>query len=124
MKLTPLLLAIFLFSACGNATSNATTADTPSVTTADTSFSSPVTLVPIASSHPLAQILLKSADDWNKGDLKGFMDYYDDSATMMTKHGLINKDTMTVHYRQTYFKDGAPKQQLSFDQFQIIDLGH
>lgn len=64
----------------------------------------------------------KSAADWNKGDLAGFMGFYDDSATMMSRHGNIGKDSMMVHYRQTYFKDGAPKQQLSFDQLQATPL--
>jgi len=64
----------------------------------------------------------KSAADWNKGDLAGFMGFYDGSATMMSRHGLIGTDSMMAHYQQTYFKDGAPKQQLSFDQLKVTPL--
>jgi len=64
----------------------------------------------------------KSAQDWNKGDLAAFMDSYDDSATMMGHHGLIGKDSMMAHYKATYFKDGAPQQQLTFDAFHIQPL--
>jgi hypothetical protein len=50
------------------------------------------------------------------------MDSYDDSATMMSRHGLIGKDSMMAHYQLTYFKAGAARQQLSFDQFKITPL--
>ena len=75
-----------------------------------------------ADTDQLINVLQKSAQDWNKGDLSGFMDSYDDSATMMSRHGLIGKDSMMIHYRQTYFKEGAARQQLTFDEFQIIPL--
>ena len=70
----------------------------------------------------LIAVMQKSAADWNKGDLAGFMDSYDDSATMMSHHGLIGKDSMMIHYRETYFKEGAARQQLSFDQFKVTPL--
>ncbi|HEY4109543.1 nuclear transport factor 2 family protein [Puia sp.] len=75
-----------------------------------------------ADSSALTGVLRKSADDWNNGDLAGFMNSYDDNATMMSHHGLIGKDSMMIHYRQTYFKEGAARQQLSFDQFKITPL--
>jgi ketosteroid isomerase-like protein len=70
----------------------------------------------------LISVMQKSADDWNKGDLAGFMVSYDDSATMMSKHGLIGKDSMMIHYRQTYFKAGAARQKLTFDQLKVQPL--
>jgi ketosteroid isomerase-like protein len=70
----------------------------------------------------LMGVMQKSADDWNKGDLAGFMVSYDDSATMMSKHGLIGKDSMTIHYRQTYFKAGAARQKLTFDKLTVQPL--
>src|SRR5262249_31860096 len=77
---------------------------------------------PPPSASQLLDVMQKSAADWNKGDLTGFMDSYDDSATMMSSHGLIGKDSMMAHYKETYFKDGAPRQQLSFDAFHIQPL--
>jgi ketosteroid isomerase-like protein len=70
----------------------------------------------------LMGVMQKSADDWNKGDLAGFMVSYDDSATMMSKHGLIGKDSMMIHYRQTYFKAGAARQKLTFDKLTVQPL--
>jgi hypothetical protein len=29
---------------------------------------------------------------------------------------------MMIHYRETYFKEGAARQQLSFDQFKVTPL--
>lgn len=72
--------------------------------------------------HPLIKLMKQSADDWNKGNLNGFMSLYDDSATMMTGDGLINKDSMMVGYSRSYFKNGKPQQQLNFDQLQILVL--
>ena len=91
--------------------------------------SGPATGTPSASAIPgpadttgLTGVLLKSAEDWNRGNLAAFMDSYDDSATMMSHHGLIGKDSMMIHYRETYFRDGAARQQLSFDQFHVLPL--
>jgi len=75
------------------------------------------------SEHPLVKLMRQSAIDWNNGNLEAFMNLYADSATMMTTQGLINKDSMIVDYRRSYFKDGKPEQQLSFDQLQIQALG-
>ena len=101
MKKLPLLLAIVLIAAC-----NSTPADT----------------TPPPSASQLIGVIQKSAEDWNKGDLAGFMDSYDDSATMMSHHGLIGKDSMMIHYKETYFKAGAARQQLSFDAFHLEPL--
>jgi ketosteroid isomerase-like protein len=77
---------------------------------------------PTADSSGLIDVMQQSAAAWNKGDLAGFMDSYDDSATMMSRHGLIGKDSMMVHYRETYFGAGAPRQELTFDRFHIQPL--
>ena len=116
----PLLLLALLLTRCQNTGSNATQTktDSPAATTA----SAAIPATALADTAALIGVMQKSAADWNKGDLTAFMDSYDDSATMMSKHGLIKKDTMMVHYRQTYFKAGAPLQKLGFDQFQIIPL--
>ena len=103
-KLPVLLIAVFVFT---NNYSFGTNIKYPADTTVE---------------HALIILMQQSADDWNKGNLQGFMDSYDDSATMMTAEGLINKDSMTVGYKRTYFKNGAPVQQLTFDQLQVITL--
>ncbi|HLZ86480.1 MAG TPA: nuclear transport factor 2 family protein [Puia sp.] len=110
--LLPILLLVLLFARCQNDTAarDTTTATTPPPATA------------IADTSRLIGVMQKSAEDWNKGDLAGFMDSYDDSATMMSRHGLINKDSMMAHYQQTYFSKGAARQQLTFDQLQITPL--
>jgi ketosteroid isomerase-like protein len=77
---------------------------------------------PPPSASDLINVMQKSAQDWNKGDLAGFMDSYDDSATMMSRHGLIGIDSMMAHYKTTYFKDSTGRQHLSFDAFHIQPL--
>ncbi|HXB05936.1 MAG TPA: nuclear transport factor 2 family protein [Puia sp.] len=101
MKNIPLLLAIVLIAACRDTTPAAT---------------------PPPSASRLIDVMQKSAEDWNKGNLAGFMDSYDDSATMMSRHGLIGKDSMMAHYQEAYFKTGAARQRLSFDAFHIQPL--
>jgi beta-aspartyl-peptidase (threonine type) len=118
--LTPMIL---LAAACQNAGTNTTPAKAD--TSGTTTPLSPVTAdapSALADTAQLIAVMQKSAVDWNKGDLAGFMDSYDDNATMMSRHGLIGKDSMMIHYRQTYFKEGAARQQLSFDQFKIVPL--
>ena len=116
-KLLHLIAPILLLAACnGAATSTPAKADTPATASATTPASA------LADTSQLIAVMQKSATDWNKGDLAAFMDSYDDSATMMSHHGLIGKDTIMAHYRQTYFKPGAARQQLSFDQFKITPL--
>lgn len=127
MRNVPLLL-ILLLAACQNTGSNATQAKSDTLTratppAATTPPAGPATTPPSrADTSQLISVMLTSAEDWNRGNLAGFMDSYDDSATMMSHHGLIGKDSMTIHYRQTYFKAGAARQQLSFDAFRITPL--
>jgi ketosteroid isomerase-like protein len=115
-----LITPILLLAACQNAATNtpAGKSDTTATPAASTANASPV----LADTSGLIAVMQKSAADWNKGDLAGFMDSYDDSATMMSRHGLIGKDSMAIHYRQTYFKEGAARQQLTFDRFTTTPL--
>jgi len=122
LLLAPLLL---LAAACQSTATNtpATNADTNKTAAPPPSAAnSPVAAQAPADTSGLIAVMQKSAADWNKGDLAGFMESYDDSATMMFRHGLIGKDSMMIHYRQAYFKEGAARQQLSFDQFKITSL--
>jgi uncharacterized protein (TIGR02246 family) len=60
---------------------------------------------------------------WNTGDLDGYMALYDPTATMMTSGGRVAIDSIRRIYVVHYFQDGHPKQQLSYDTYQITMLG-
>jgi ketosteroid isomerase-like protein len=66
----------------------------------------------------LRRLLQESADAFNEGDLKGHLASYDDSVTFMTKNGpRPGVAPIEKAFREKYFKDGKPKQQLRFEQF-------
>ncbi|HVU99346.1 MAG TPA: nuclear transport factor 2 family protein [Puia sp.] len=115
LLITPAFLAVACQSPAGNIPAKADTTTQPASTATGIAAAK-------ADTAGLIAVMQKSAADWNKGDLAGFMDSYDDSATMMSHHGLIGKDSMMIHYRQTYFKEGAARQHLTFDQFKITPL--
>ena len=60
---------------------------------------------------------------WNTGDLDGYMALYDPTATMMTSGGRVAIDSIRRIYVVHYFQGGHPKQQLSYDTYQITMLG-
>ena len=65
----------------------------------------------------LRRLLQESADAFNKGDLPGHLASYDDSVTFMTKNGpRSGVAPIEKAFREAYFKDGKPKQQLRFEQ--------
>ena len=65
----------------------------------------------------LRRLLQESADAFNKGDLPGHLASYDDSVTFMTKNGpRPGVVPIEKSFRESYFKDGKPKQQLRFEQ--------
>jgi ketosteroid isomerase-like protein len=65
----------------------------------------------------LRRLLQESADAFNKGDLPGHLASYDDSVTFMTKNGpRPGVAPIEKAFRERYFKDGRPKQQLRFEQ--------
>lgn len=65
----------------------------------------------------LRRLLQESADAFNKGDLPGHLASYDDSVTFMTKNGpRLGVAPIEKAFREAYFKDGKPKQQLRFEQ--------
>jgi ketosteroid isomerase-like protein len=61
---------------------------------------------------------------WNKGDLDAYMSLYDSSATMMFKTGRIGLDSIRALYVKYYFVNGMPKQELSYDNYQLTMLGN
>jgi uncharacterized protein (TIGR02246 family) len=66
----------------------------------------------------------KAAVAWNNGDLDAYMSLYDSSATMMFKTGRIGLDSIRALYMNYYFVNNIPKQELSYDNYQLTMLGN
>lgn len=65
-----------------------------------------------------------SAEAWNRGDLKGHLAIYVNDVTFMTKNGpRPGVDRIEESFAQKYFKDGRPKQALSFQEITLRPLG-
>jgi len=65
----------------------------------------------------LRRLLQESADAFNAGDLPGHLASYDDDVTFMTRNGpRPGVAPIEKVFRERYFKDGKPKQQLRFEQ--------
>ena len=81
-----------------------------------------------AQSTPAEKEIIASMNDatvkWNNGDLDGFMRLYDPSATMMLSGGRVGIDSIRGMYVHYYFLGGHPKQELSYDTYQLTMLGH
>jgi len=61
---------------------------------------------------------------WNTGDLDGYMALYDRSATMMMATGRVGIDSIRALYVKYYFENGKPRQQLSYDSYELTPLGN
>jgi ketosteroid isomerase-like protein len=71
---------------------------------------------------PLA--LKLSAEAWNNADLAGHVQPYADSATFMGNNGPIQgRDRVSDTLARSFWRDGQPKQQLSFDHVTVRPLG-
>ena len=64
-----------------------------------------------------------SENDWNKGDLPGFMKMYIDSSTMMMPTGPAGLGTIRELYEKKYFNGKMPKQNLHYDELKVTLLG-
>lgn len=65
-----------------------------------------------------------SADAWNRGDLKGHLAIYSGDMTFMTRTGpRPGVEPLEKAFAEKYFKDGRPRQTLSFDNRVIRRLG-
>lgn len=61
---------------------------------------------------------------WNRGDLPGHVAVYADSAEFMTGRGpLIGRQQTADALEHSFFRDGAPVQQLRFEQVVVHPLG-
>ena len=70
-------------------------------------------------------MLQRSAADWNRGDLDGFMsDYANDSLTSYRDgaHMLYGWQPMYDRYRRNYFAPGKSRDSLSFDEVRVRAL--
>ncbi len=63
-------------------------------------------------------LLQEAAVAFNRGDLPGHLASYTEDVTFMTKTGpRPGVAPIEKAFREAYFKDGMPKQQLRFEQF-------
>jgi ketosteroid isomerase-like protein len=68
--------------------------------------------------------LAASVEAFNRGDLAGHLAIYDPAVTFMTKEGpRPGIAPIEQAFREHYFKDGKPIQQLRFEQLAVRPLG-
>jgi uncharacterized protein (TIGR02246 family) len=68
--------------------------------------------------------LVASADAWNNADLAGHIGLYTDDATFMGGNGPIQgRDVVGASLAKSFWRDGKPKQMLSFDRIEVWPLG-
>lgn len=73
----------------------------------------------------IGAMLARSAADWNKGDLAGFMgDYAKDSLTSYVSGGHVQYGWQPLfdHYQKAYFGAGKHRDSLSFDELHVRPL--
>ena len=69
-------------------------------------------------------VLTSSADAWNNADLAGHLRPYADAATFMGGDGPIQgRERVGDALTRSFWRDGKPKQQLSFDRITVRPLG-
>ena len=69
-------------------------------------------------------VLMASAEAWNKADLPGHIGLYTDTATFMGGNGPIQgRDRVGESLAKSFWRDGKPKQTLSFDRIEVRPLG-
>jgi ketosteroid isomerase-like protein len=75
-----------------------------------------------ATAIPIA--LTASADAWNNADLAGHIRPYADAATFMGGNGPIQgRERVGESLAKSFWREGKPKQRLSFDQITVRPLG-
>jgi uncharacterized protein (TIGR02246 family) len=68
--------------------------------------------------------LMASAAAWNKADLPGHIGLYTANATFMGGNGPIQgREVVGQSLAKSFWRDGKPKQQLSFDRIEVRPLG-
>ena len=70
----------------------------------------------------IVAMLRRSASDWNRGDLAGFMsDYAQDSLTSYMSNGHVQYGWQALYdrYQKNYFAPGKSRDSLSFDELRV-----
>ena len=68
--------------------------------------------------------LMASAAAWNKADLPGHIGLYTENATFMGGNGPIQgREVVGQSLAKSFWRDGKPKQTLSFDRIVVRPLG-
>ena len=68
--------------------------------------------------------LMTSADAWNQADLPGHIGLYTENATFMGGNGPIQgRAVVGESLAKSFWRDGKPKQKLSFDRIEVRPLG-
>ncbi len=73
----------------------------------------------------IAAMLTRSAADWNRGDLAGFMsDYADDSLTSYVSGGHVQYGWQALfdRYQANYFAPGKSRDSVAFDEVRVRAL--
>ena len=73
----------------------------------------------------LEQLMHESAEAWNRADLDGFLATYanDPQTTFMGNPPTLGLDSIRARYIRGYFREGRPRDRLSFDQLVTRMLG-
>jgi ketosteroid isomerase-like protein len=88
------------------------------------STGSPAPAIVNDSETAVPSALKSSADAWNDADLAGHVRPYTDAATFMGGNGPIQgRDRVSESLAKSFWRDGKPKQQLSFDRIVVRPLG-
>ena len=104
-------------------------ADTPAATAPSPAAESPrqAAAVPAtwdADTAEIRRLTKASSDAWNRGDLKEHLAFYVDTVTFMTANGpRPGVAAVEKSFTEKYFRNGKPKQTLSFSQVTIRPLG-
>ena len=99
-KLAVIAACVLVTAACGSASAQ----------------NDEITVIPAA--------LMTSADAWNKADLPGHIGLYTDDATFMGANGPIQgRERVGESLARSFWRDGKPKQKLTFDRIDVRRLG-
>jgi uncharacterized protein (TIGR02246 family) len=81
---------------------------------------------PAADGDPAAieRLLEASVQEWNRGNLEGFLLPYDSVATLVAPGGMVRgRGAIRERYASTYFRTGTPTGVLAFRDLEVRMLG-
>lgn len=72
----------------------------------------------------IREVLEKSTEEWNRGNLEGFVLPYDTVATFVGGRGLLRgRGAIRQRYAESYFRTGTPTGVLAFRDLEVQMLG-